>query len=256
MASDITLTSVLSDTQSTSQQSVTLANDFSDFLTLLTTQLQNQDPLAPMDSTEFTNQLVQFSQVEQSINTNQKLDSLVQMQMSALAGMSLSFVGMEVTYPSSDLYYDGEDTSKITYVFDQDTTDATLNVYDSEGAIVYTATVAGDTGTNTFEWDGSHQGGGKVDTGTYSIVIDGFNSDGEAVSATTVVSGVVSGVETQNGIPYLLVGDRAVQQTTVINAKTPTAITAADTTDTEDDTTDTTDTANNTGTTTEEGETT
>jgi len=81
MVSDVTLTGQAANAQRTANQSVTLAEDFSQFLQLLTTQLQNQDPLSPMDSNEFTNQLVQFSQVEQQINANTKLDDLVALQL-------------------------------------------------------------------------------------------------------------------------------------------------------------------------------
>lgn len=238
MTTDVTLTEVLSNAQSTSQQSVTLAEDFDDFLVLLTTQLQNQDPLAPMDSTEFTNQLVQFSQVEQSINTNEKLDSLVQMQMSNLSSMALNFIGMEVTYPSVDLYYDGTDGSDIIYVFDEEVTDATLYIYDANDELVYSTPVEGATGTSSIEWDGIGDSGEEVEPGTYSIYISGFNGDEDSINATTVVSGLVHGVETQNGIPYLLIGDRAVQQTTVINAKYTGLNSVDETSDTSGDDTD------------------
>ena len=101
MASDVTITGALQNAQNTQQQSVTLAEDFSQFLTLLTTQLQNQDPLSPMDSTEFTNQLVQFSQVEQQINSNKKLDNLVQLQLASVSNVALGYVGLDISYISA-----------------------------------------------------------------------------------------------------------------------------------------------------------
>ena len=107
MASDVTLTSTATSAAKTQAQSVKLAEDFTQFLTLLTTQLQNQDPLNPMDSTEFTNQLVQFSQVEQSINTNQKLDDLLALQLGGLSTVALGYVGMDVTYTSTEMNWDG-----------------------------------------------------------------------------------------------------------------------------------------------------
>ena len=91
----------------TNSSTVKLADDFQQFLTLLTTQLQNQDPLSPMDSTEFTNQLVQFAQVEQSINSNQKLDDLVALQLSSISSVALGYVGMDISYISSDMHNDG-----------------------------------------------------------------------------------------------------------------------------------------------------
>ena len=77
MASDVTISNALNSQQSTLNSSAQLAEDFDSFLQLLTTQLQNQDPLSPLDTNEFTSQLVQFAGVEQQINVNQKLNSLV-----------------------------------------------------------------------------------------------------------------------------------------------------------------------------------
>ncbi len=90
MATDpITTTTGLADKAAkTNQSGLKLADDMQQFLTLLTTQLQNQDPLSPMDSTEFTNQLVQFSQVEQQITSNQKLDSLLALQLASISSVA------------------------------------------------------------------------------------------------------------------------------------------------------------------------
>jgi len=74
MVTTTSISGLTTDAQKTTASKASLSQDFDDFLQLLTTQLQNQDPLNPMDSNEFTNQLVQFSQVEQQINSNQKLD--------------------------------------------------------------------------------------------------------------------------------------------------------------------------------------
>ncbi|HZZ11369.1 MAG TPA: flagellar hook capping FlgD N-terminal domain-containing protein, partial [Paraburkholderia sp.] len=80
--------------QSTASQQ--LAGNFDTFLTLLTTQLQNQDPLSPMDSTQFTQQLVAFSGVEQQINTNNNLQSLIALNQSQQAASAVSYIGHSV----------------------------------------------------------------------------------------------------------------------------------------------------------------
>ena len=108
MVSDVTVSGAVNNAQKTAQQAVGLAEDFDQFLILLTTQLQNQDPLNPMDSTEFTNQLVQFSQVEQAINQNQKLDDLVSLQLGSVSSVALGYVGLDVNYISSDMNFDGD----------------------------------------------------------------------------------------------------------------------------------------------------
>ncbi len=238
MTSDVTLTSVLSDTQATQQQSITLAEDFSDFLTLLTTQLQNQDPLAPMDSTEFTNQLVQFSQVEQSINTNQKLDDMLSLQLGSISSVALGYVGMDISYLGTEFAFDGAgDTQKITYALGEDAYTATMYVYDENDELVYSAEVPTATGSHEITWDGTHKGGGTVDEGTYSVSITAVDSEGENISTSTVVTGNVRGIESQNGVIFLLVGERAVPISQVLNATVPTDTTTTDTTTTTDETT-------------------
>jgi flagellar basal-body rod modification protein FlgD len=197
-----------------------------------------------MDSTEFTNQLVQFSQVEQAINTNQKLDDMVQMQLGSLTSMSIGYVGLDVTYPSAELSYSGEGSTSITYALGEEAHTAKLNIRNDEGTLVYSADVETDTGSNHFVWDGSMTGGGTAPEGTYSFTIDAVNGAGETVDVSTAVTGRVRGVETQNGVPYLLVGDRAVPVGNVINAVQPKV--AA--TDTGTDGTDTDGTDTDTGT--------
>ncbi|MBU0800698.1 MAG: flagellar hook capping family protein [Alphaproteobacteria bacterium] len=227
MTSDVTITGAGYNAQKTETAGLKLAEDFTQFLTLLTTQLQNQDPLNPMDSTEFTNQLVQFTQVEQAINTNQKLDNMVQMQLGAMAGMALGYVGMDVTYPSAELAYDGENKSKITYALAEEAYEAKINIRDENGIVVHTALVSRETGTKHYEWDGTMNGGsGKAEAGTYSFTIDAVSGAGTSVAVSTAVNGRVRGVETQNGVPYLLIGERAVPVGNVINAVVPKVVAA------------------------------
>ena len=107
MVSNVTINTALDQQSKTAAAQDKLATDFSQFLSLLTTQLQHQDPLSPMDTTEFTNQLVAFTGVEQQINTNQKLDSLVSLQLGNAMGSALGYVGLDVSYISSEFYNDG-----------------------------------------------------------------------------------------------------------------------------------------------------
>lgn len=221
MPNSVTLTGATQQAAKTDQQAIKLADDFSDFLTLLTTQLQNQDPLSPMDSTEFTNQLVQFSQVEQAINTNQKLDSLLSLQLASISSVALGYVGLDISYLASDINYDGEQPVKITYSFDQPIKLAKMNVYDEAGELVYSQDAPRDIGRHDLLWDGQKTTGGKAEPGTYTVRIEAVNDKEEPVETRTVVTGRVRGIESQDGVIYLLVGDRAVALGTVINAYTP-----------------------------------
>jgi len=221
MASDVTLSTAVNQASKTNQQTVKLAEDFSQFLTLLTTQLQNQDPLSPMDSTEFTNQLVQFSQVEQQINSNQKLDSLVQLQLSSISSVALGYVGLDVSYVSSDMNYDGDTPIKIDYALSSAAIESKINIFDEKGQLVYSGTLPKDAGKNSFTWNGIKTNGTPVDPGTYTVKIDAIDKDQKPIQTTTVVSGHVRGIESQNGVVFVLIGDRAVPISSIINATVP-----------------------------------
>ncbi len=248
MASDVTVNSVINSAQNTSASTAQLAEDFSDFLNLLTIQLQNQDPLSPMDSTEFTNQLVAFTGVEQQINTNQKLDDLVSLNLGSSFSSALNYVGKSISYISSEAHFDGETPIEVNYAIDGTSVDTTINVFDSEGGLVYSKQVSDDETVESFVWDGTTNGGDIAPEGTYEIRVDALDNEGEYIDTTTVVSGHVSGIETQNGVTFLLVGERAVSIGNVINVREASS--------TQNETTDNTDTSNDTSGDSEEDNTT
>jgi flagellar basal-body rod modification protein FlgD len=223
MVSNVSFNTALDQQSKTQAAQTGLAKDFAQFLTLLTTQLQNQDPLNPMDSTEFTNQLVAFTGVEQQINTNQKLDSLVSLQLGNAYSSSLSYVGKNISYVSSDFYFDSA-PAKITYALEGPAVQSKIRIYDEGGSLVYETDGSKNTGQQSFTWDGKQTDGTKAAPGTYEIKIDAVGADGKAVESTTVVTGNVRGVETQNGSIFLLVGDRAVSVSNVLNASAPEAV--------------------------------
>jgi flagellar basal-body rod modification protein FlgD len=207
----------------TASQRVGLAEDFQQFLTLLTTQLQNQDPLSPMDSTEFTNQLVQFSQVEQQINSNQKLDSMLALQLASISSVALGYVGMDISYISADMNFDGTTPVEINYALASEAVTCKMNVFNEDGELVYTGDAPRDTGTNTVTWNGKKTNGEAVEAGTYTVKIDAIDKDNKAIENSTVVSGRVRGIETQDGVVFVLVGDRAVAISSIVNATEPPA---------------------------------
>lgn len=217
MASDVTINNALDYAQRSSNSSAQLAEDFDDFLILLTTQLQNQDPLDPADSTEFTNQLVSFAGVEQQINSNQRLESLVSLALGTSFSSSLNYVGKDVSYISAEAYFDGTKPIEVDYAVDGTSVDTTINIFDEEGTLVFTQKISDDDDIESFVWDGKNSGGFLQPEGTYEIRIDALDGQNNPLTATTVVSGHVKGVETQNGTTFLLVGERAVSVGNVIN---------------------------------------
>lgn len=252
MVSDVTIQSALTQQQTTNAAGTKLADDFAQFLTLLTVQLQNQDPLSPMDSTEFTNQLVAFTGVEQQINTNQKLDSLVAMNLGSSFSSALNYVGKEASYISSEFYYDGQSPSEIKYALNGNAVTAKIRILDEEGTTLFEADANTAAGSHDFTWDGKDKNGVQLEKGTYEIQIDALDIDGNAVDSSKVVKGLISGIETQNGAIFAVVGDRAVSVGNILNVSVPKAAApvedTTDNTDTPDgdDTTDTTDDENTT----------
>jgi len=221
MVSDVTLTGQAQSAARTQQSTVTLAEDFSQFLQLLTTQLQNQDPLSPMDSNEFTNQLVQFSQVEQQINANGKLDDLVALQSNNAITGALNYVGLDVSYISGEIAYEeGTDTS-IRYSLDSPASVSKVNIFDEEGNLVFSGDANTSAGVHDFEWNGTDLLGNQLPTGTYTVSFDALDAQENVINTTSVVTARVKGVEQQDGIVYALVGDRAVPITGILNASEP-----------------------------------
>lgn len=223
MVSDVGISTALDQQSQTNAASSQLAEDFSQFLNLLTVQLQNQDPLSPMDTTEFTNQLVAFTGVEQQINTNQKLDSLVALQLGNVMGSALGYVGLEASYVSSEFFSDGENPSTINYALNGTAVEATIRILDESGSQVFEAQAEKSAGSHEFIWDGLDSFGNPVEPGTYEVRIDALDSNDAAVTATTVVEGTVRGVETQNGSIFLLIGERAVSVGNILSVNEPEA---------------------------------
>lgn len=222
MVSDVNINTALTQQQKTNNATAQLSTDFSQFLNLLTIQLQNQDPLSPMDSTEFTNQLVAFSGVEQQINANQKLDDLIALQLGNSMGQALNYVGLDATYVSTEASFDGTNPVNVKYAFDDPPASATFRIENEDGDVVYEKKLEDlSVGQKDFTWDGKMKNGEMAEKGTYTLRIDALDGAGKSVKSTTVVSGRVRGVETQGGSMFLLIGERAVSLGNVINVALP-----------------------------------
>jgi flagellar basal-body rod modification protein FlgD len=171
-----------------------LAGNFNTFLTLLTTQLQNQDPLSPLDTNQFTQQLVEFSSVEQQIQTNQTLSSLLALGDANQQASAAAFIGRGVTADgaSTNLTSGGKATWQITAPADAPKT--TVVISDANGNQVFSQEVSLSTGPQTFAWDGIESSGQSAPAGMYTLTLAARAADGSAVAATTNVQGTVDGV--------------------------------------------------------------
>lgn len=193
-----------------------LATNFDTFLTLLTAQLKNQDPLSPMDSTAFTQQLTQMTGVQQQLLTNDLLTSLLAAQQGGLGGAS-TYIGQDITAAwSADKLTDGKATW--SYELGANATAAKLQVLDGTGKVVW----SGDapelgTGTHDFTWNGKTTAGGQMsDGGVYTLKVTASNAAG-TVASQVLMRGQVTGVEMYDGVPYLTVGNSIIPVSTVIS---------------------------------------
>jgi len=182
----------------------TIASNFDTFLQLLTTQLKNQNPLDPLDTNQFTQQLVQFAGVEQQLRTNDSLDALVKLNKSSQLSTAMNYVGQTVTA-------DGSTTAlkagvATWYVSAPRAASATINITDSTGNLVYTHDTTLEAGTSGFTWDGKMSDGKTAPEGQYTIKINAKDATGSGVTISTQFSGVVDAVDLSGTEPLLMVG--------------------------------------------------
>ena len=195
---------------SSSSNRVSIADNFDTFLTLLTTQLRNQNPLDPLDTNEFTQQLVQFTQVEQTLKQNDSLEKLIQLSAANTITNIVSFLGSEVTLSgeTADLK-DG--TAAWNYEIDGVADNTTLSVLDANGVPVFTTSGPAPSGNSTFLWDGRTDAGTIAPDGKYTLSISAIGSNGTALKVTTEIVGVVDGINLNGVEPVLLIGGREVK---------------------------------------------
>lgn len=187
-----------------------LASNFDDFLTLLTTQLTNQDPLNPTDSSEFTNQLVNFTNVEQNIATNQNLEALLQLQQlnqqNGTASAMINYLGKTV---GSYLNVAPLESDGASWNIDLSGSAAKVGyeIYDVNGTKVYSEEANGaSAGAQVFSWDGEQTNGTAAGDGQYYLVVTAESAGGNTVDVSYNFEGEAERMETVNGVPVLNVG--------------------------------------------------
>ena len=185
-----------------------LSGNFDTFLKLLTTQLQYQDPLEPMDSAQFTQQLVQYSQVEQQIDTNSKLESLLSMQQASSTNQALGYLGTQVTAETRSLALQNKKAS-FSVALESDAPRFQVSISDAKtGKVVRTLTTSGAAGVQNFTWDGKDTNGNQLADGAYTIAVAASKNDGAAVKSAVKTSGIVTGIDIDSsGNNVLKLGD-------------------------------------------------
>jgi flagellar basal-body rod modification protein FlgD len=180
----------------------TLAGNFQTFLTLLTTQLRHQNPLDPLDTNQFTQQLVQFAGVEQQLKTNDQLTALVSLQQTAQSTQALGFVGKTaVVDGSTAALTNGSATWKLGVPTNSN---VNVSITNSTGQTVFTGSYAVNAGQNqTFAWDGKGNDGTQWPDGKYNLTATAADTAGNSVAVATQIQGLVNSVDLTQSPPLL-----------------------------------------------------
>ena len=191
----------------------TIAGNFTTFLQLLTTQLQNQNPLDPLDTNQFTQQLVEFAQVEQQLKSNDELSTLVSLQQTAQATSALNLVGATVVVNGQTAQL-ANGSATWTLNASKPTT-ATISIADSTGQTAYTGTFAVNAGGQTFTWDG-HGNDGKIwPAGNYTLSATGVDANGQPSTISTQVQAPVDSVDLSQNPPLLSINGQNYQMSQI-----------------------------------------
>jgi flagellar basal-body rod modification protein FlgD len=190
---------------SSSSTSNLLGSNFNTFLTLLTTQLKNQDPTSPLDTNQFTAQLVQFSQVEQAINTNTNLQALINIQEGQQSVAALPLVGQTVEYAFNQApLVNGK--AEFGYNLPSTAANATLTVSNASGNIVFQGPAETASGSHTFTWDGKGSDGSQEPDGTYTFNVSATATDKSAITASLTAFAKVDSVQVDKGLASVVMG--------------------------------------------------
>lgn len=191
-----------------------LADDFDTFLQLLTTQLRNQDPLEPMDTNQFTQQLVQFSGVEQQIRSNSYLETLIASTKAQAVNAVVGYLGSTVKAQGTTTNLtDGGASWHLTSPVSAE--GSTLSISDQNGREVFSRPYAVSAGESLFTWDGRMSNNQMAPDGMYSLLVRGNTANGDPVDINTAISGKVTGIDVTGDQPVLRLGEVEVNMSAV-----------------------------------------
>ena len=188
-----------------------------DFLKLLITQLNFQDPLSPMKNEDFVAQLAQFSSLEQLVAVNERLDGLAMAQMAQSSASAVNFIGKDVRVMADWVDHDGDSPTDIGFELLGNADSVTLTITDEGGDVVRTENLGQkDEGTQNWTWDGNDKNGSPIGQGTYTVTVTAKDAEGNQVTAYATALGRINGVSYENGYPELMIGKHSVALSDVI----------------------------------------
>jgi len=192
-----------------------------DFLTLLVAQLENQDPLNPLESTEFTSQLAQYSSLEQLFNVNKNLELISSGQEEASKLQALDFIGKEIVAEGENLLLEQGETSMGSFNLDE-VADCSVFITDANGYYVRKMSLGYlEPGSHDFEWDGLDDSGNIQETGIYNFKVTAVTEDGQTLSVNQMITGKITGVDLEGDSPILYMGEIPISLSQVVDISFP-----------------------------------
>ena len=176
-----------------------------DFLKLLLVELKNQDPSKPMDSSDMLSQFSTLTQVQQSQQSNNYLQSLLQAELATGNNQSVGYIGKKISYSGDLIPVTSGTAGNSKFTLAGAASKVSIAIFDAKGTAVKTSDLGSmAAGTYSFKWDGKNDSGAKVADGTYTVQFLAKDSTGKNISVTTEGTANVTGVVFKNGIAYLV----------------------------------------------------
>lgn len=191
-----------------------IADNFDTFLNLLTAQLKNQNPLDPLDTNQFTEQIVQFTSVEQQLKTNEYLEALTLSAQNASNTEAVTFIGKHITATGANASL-SSGSATWGYEASRTASDTTITIRDSLGSVVHTEERSLSSGSGQYIWDGKDGSGNQFPDGNYSVTINAKDSNGNHVPVTTQITGLVTGVDLSGTDPILITAGAEVKLSSI-----------------------------------------
>jgi flagellar basal-body rod modification protein FlgD len=200
--------------------------DRADFLKMLMTQIQHQDPTSPMSNEEFASQMAQFSSLQELQAISKSLDQSIQTNLLLAQSynntMATSLIGKVVKANSDTVHVAGNGDTELSYSLGAAASKISIEIHDADGNVVRTIEVnAQDAGNHSFTWDGLNADGKPVAAGDYTFTVSAAGADGESIAASTYVQGVITSVNYEDGTAVLMMGDMKIQLSQVLEVMNP-----------------------------------
>jgi flagellar basal-body rod modification protein FlgD len=204
-------------TSTTTKKASSTNVSVTDFYALLIKQLQFQDPLNPVENTEFTGQLAQFASLQALTDMKTSMDTVSKLQASTNNLTALALIGKHVNAAGNIVNYSGT-SEDLDYTLDDKAESVTIKIYNSDGKVIRTAELTNAAaGASKYAWDGKDSSGTIVTQGKYYFQVSAVDYEGSSVGATTYAKGEVTGVKYDDGTTYLTIGNKDVALSDVKN---------------------------------------